>query len=234
MFLRAPEGIVMAADSRVTEGYTLSGPKTRDDSVKFIQLSEDTGVMTHGIYDIGISGITTLKEKVQRKSNEKNSGLNFIDEGKQIFLNAHNEWTRENPDIERRDKDVGFIVGGLDRRDMSFKVYCLESPSFDPILINGNLFLSGQWHIARFLLSKFMTRKASLHGLKKMAAVAISATASVDKTVGGPVRVATITVSDGFQWLSNREMSAIAKLNESFRNYFQELLRSSLVATLDR
>lgn len=223
----------MAADSRVTEGYTLEGPVTRDDSVKFLQLGGYCGAMTHGIYDIGTNGISALEGKIEGDGNDNTSVLNIVEAGRQIFSGVNDAWTGEHPDVARRDKDVGFIVGGLDRSDMSLKVYSLESPAFVPVLIKGNFFLAGQWHIARFLLSKCIATQPSLQGLVKMAAVALTATAGVDKTVGGPVRIATITKSEGFKWVNDGEMSTISEFDRSFCHFFPKLLISSLAAALE-
>ncbi len=233
LFLRAPEGIVMAADSRVTEGYTLEGPKTRDDSVKFIQLDKDAGVMTHGLYDIGSRGINALKKYIDNSGSKSLPVAETVNEGKRIFSQISAEWTVNNSATTRRDNDVGFVIGSHDRKELSFKVYCLESPEFNPRLIAGNLFLAGQWQIARFLLTKFNFSKTSISALKKMAAISIFATASIDKTVGIPVRMATITGEQGFQWVQDREMELLSKYNGAFSDFFQQQLSSSLSASLD-
>jgi len=245
MFLKATEGIVMAADSRVTVGYTLDGPDTRDESIKFIQLNGDAGVMTYGIFDIGTTGLKALKEEVGSKDF---SMAEIIDKGKDVFTGVSNDWTRENSGVVRRDGDVGFIVGGLDResvrpigvdsyRDserMSFEAYNFVSPEFIPQKIIGNFFLAGQWHIARFLLTKLDSKKAvAIDTLKNLAAVSMMATMTVDDTVGGPLRLATITESRGFQWVNDEEMKGILNFNSAFCKFFQELLQSSLTVVLE-
>ncbi|MBI5410256.1 MAG: hypothetical protein HZA14_12915 [Nitrospirae bacterium] len=230
ILLRSPDGIVMAADSRVTEGYTLQGPKTKDDSVKFIRLSDDFGVMTHGLYDIGTDGINALKEKVGGSGNGISSLAELIGNAKKIFAEVNNEWSVKNPEVKRRDKDTGFIIGGFDRREAAFKVYNFESPEFAPKPVAGNFFIAGQWQIARFLLMKLNGGKKNINSLKKLSAVLLTATASVDKTVGGPMRIASITASEGFRWVDDEEMKKLADFNASFRRVFQETLEASLNA----
>jgi hypothetical protein len=239
MLLKAPDGIVMAADSRVTVGYTLRGPDTKDDSIKFIQLNCDLGVMTYGIFDIGTAGLKALKSEIrtEEETNSDNSKdfsmAEIIDKGKGIFTKAGNDWMRENPNITRREGDVGFIIGGLDRQKMSFKAYNFVSPEFIPQEITGNFFLAGQWHIARFLLTKLDGKKTiTIDTLKNLTAVSMIATTAVDDTVGGPLRLATITKPKGFQWVSDEEMEGILDFNRSFHKFFQELLQSSLNAVL--
>ncbi|RJQ51137.1 MAG: hypothetical protein C4526_10775 [Nitrospiraceae bacterium] len=220
----------MAADSRVTEGYTLEGPKTRDDSVKFIQLDRDFGVMTHGIYDIGGRGINALKERVDGQGRRIPGPAEFVSHARDILRDVDNEWSGRNPDVVRRDKDTGFIIGGFDRRETSFSVYSLESPEFVPKTVNGNLFMAGQWHIAKFLAARLNNMRTDVNVMKGLAAILIMATAEVDKTVGGPVRIASITGPKGFQWADDDEMKKLLDFNESFREHFQGLLESSLNA----
>lgn len=233
MLLRAPDGVVMAADSRVTEGYTLKGPVTRDDSVKFIQLNKCIGVMTHGLYDIGSRGIMELKESTRHAEAALSSTKDVAGAGRNIFLRINNDWNGENPENARRDRDVGFIIGGLDRETMSFNVFCLESPDFKPRPVNGKMFFAGQWRIARFLLTRFRSNNATIDTLKKLAAVSLYATSAVDHTVGGPVRLATITGSDGFRWLTEEEMKELTRFNDIFGKHFRELLLSSFEAAAD-
>lgn len=230
ILLRAADGIVMAADSRVTEGYTLQGPKTKDDSVKFIQLNRDTGVMTHGLYDIGIKGINALRDESEANNGQKLSWAELTGSAENIFKDVNNEWSSKNTEVQRRNKDTGFILGGLDRQEESFKVYSFESPEFAPKSITSSYFIAGQWHIARFLISKFHNKKTNIDTLKKIAAVLLLSTADVDKTVGGPVRLASITESRGFQWVNDDEMEKILDFNETFRKYFQGILQASLNA----
>ncbi len=230
ILLRATDGIVMAADSRVTEGYTLQGPKTKDDSVKFIQLNSDIGIMTHGLYDIGTKGINALKDKLDGKSCQNLSWAELTGNAENIFKDVNNEWSIKNPDVQRRNRDTGFILGGFDRQEESFKVYSFESPEFAPKLITGSFFIAGQWHIARFLITKLNSKKTSTDSLKNLAAILLIATAEVDKTVGGPVRLASITESKGFQWVNDDEMEKIKDFNVSFCKYFQGLLQESLSA----
>lgn len=230
ILLRSPEGIVMAADSRVTEGYTLQGPKTRDDSVKFIQLNNDFGVMTHGLYDIGIKGINALKGETCSNGCQVSNLPEFVADAQKVFTQANIEWSGNNPDVKRKDNDTGFVVGGFDRQEMSFKVYSFESPEFTPKLIASNFFMAGQWQVARFLITKLDNRKQDVNGLKNLAAVLLTATMEVDKTVGGPVRLASITESKGFQWVDDEEMKRILDFNMAFCKYFHELLQKSLSA----
>lgn len=93
--LKSTDGLVLAADSRMTEGYTLESPKTRDDSTKFMRLNDDVGVLTYGLSDIGYAGITSLKEKISKDSNYYLSLSPILDKGKLIFNKASSDWSKK-------------------------------------------------------------------------------------------------------------------------------------------
>ena len=59
MALRAIDGLVLAADSRVS-----GKDGTADTSEKFMQVNRDIGVMTYGLAQPGNRGISRLEDKV--------------------------------------------------------------------------------------------------------------------------------------------------------------------------
>jgi len=225
--LMGTDGLILAADSRTTEGYTLAGPKIRDDSVKFIQLNESWGVLTYGLSDIGQAGITALKEKVLKGPGNL-SLASVLEESTQIFSRVSSDWSRSNPEIMRRDKDVGFMIGGYDRRERGFRVFNFQSPDFLSNKLNGRCLLGGQWHISKFLVKKFFTEDAGTDILKALAVFLLDATMTVEKTVGGAIRLAIVTESKGFEWVQEEEMSHLLESNRTFCRFFQEHFYTSL------
>ena len=225
--LMGTDGLILAADSRTTEGYTLAGPKIRDDSVKFIQLNESWGVLTYGLSDIGQAGITALREKVLKGPGHL-SLASVLEESTQIFSRVSSDWSRSNPEIMRRDKDVGFMIGGYDRKERGFRVFNFQSPDFLSNKLNGRCLLGGQWHISKFLVKKFFTEDAGTDTLKALAVFLLDATMTVEKTVGGAIRLAIITESKGFEWVQDEEMRRLLESNRTFCRYFQEHFYASL------
>jgi 20S proteasome alpha/beta subunit len=230
--LMGTDGLVLAADSRTTEGYTLAGPRIRDDSVKFIQLNENWGVLTYGLSDIGQAGITALRGEIL-KHPDNLSLASVLDESTQIFSRVSSDWSRSNSEIGRRDKDVGFVIGGYDRKERGFRVFNFQSPDFLAKKLNGRCLLGGQWHIAKFLVRKFFTEEATADSLKALAVFLLDATMTVEKTVGGAIRLATVTESKGFQWLQEEEIRRILESNRPFLKFFQEHFYASLLSVVN-
>jgi 20S proteasome alpha/beta subunit len=227
--LTAADGLVLAADSRTTEGYTLEGPKIRDDSIKFVQLNEYWGVLTYGLSDIGREGITALKEKIS-KSLGNLTLASVLKESTQIFAMASSDWSKSNSKIGRRDKDVGFVIGGYDQEERGFKVFHFQSPDFLSMRLNGRCLLGGQWHIAKFLVKKVFPEDARMDTLKALAVFLIDATMTVEKTVGGAIRLATVTEPKGFQWVSEGEIKDLSEANRPHLRLFQEHFYASLLS----
>lgn len=230
--LTAIDGLVLAADSRTTEGYTLGGPRIRDDSVKFIQLNESWGVLTHGLSDIGLTGITSLKEEILNESGRR-SLSSLLEKGTRIFNRSSSEWSRSNSEIGRRDKDVGFIIGGYDREEKGFKVFNFQSPDFLPMRLNSRCLLGGQWHIAKFFVRRLYTEGIILDSLTALAVYLLDATMTVEKTVGGAIRLATVTESKGFQWVTEDEIKRLLEANKTLRRLFQETFYASLLSAVN-
>ncbi|MFQ5901891.1 MAG: hypothetical protein ACE5IH_10090 [Thermodesulfobacteriota bacterium] len=223
--LMAEDGLVLAADSRATEGYTLNGPKTTDDSIKFIQLKDDIGVLTYGFSEIGYSGITCLREEVERYD----SLTSILDKSIQLFSNTSSDWGKKNPEVKRRDKDVGFIVAGYDREGQGYKIFNSQSPEFLPQEVKSGCLMAGQWHVAKFFINRLYARDMTVNLVRELAVFLLSATMTVEKTVGGVIRLATITKPKGFQWISEDEVDSIAKRNKEFYKFFQQRFYSILL-----
>lgn len=230
--LMGTDGLVLASDSRTTEGYTLAGPKIRDDSVKFIQLNENWGVLTYGLSDIGQAGITALRGEIS-KHPDNLSLASVLEESTQIFSRVSSDWSGSNSEIGRRDKDVGFVIGGYDRKEKGYRVFNFQSPDFLSNKLNGRCLLGGQWHIGKYLVRKFFTEDAKTDILKALAVFLLDATMTVEKTVGGAIRLATVTESKGFEWAQEDEMRRLLESNKTFLRFLQEHFYASLMSVVN-
>ncbi len=232
MVLKAIDGLVLAADSRMTEGYTLEGPKIRDDSEKFIQLNADVGVLTYGLSDIGHAGLMSLKEIVSQGADQYTLMSSILDKGMEVFKKTSCNWSKENPAIKREERDVGFIISGYERREQELEVFNVQSPEFIPKKLQGGCLLAGQWHVARFIINKIYSKDMSVKMLNDLAFFILYSTISVEKTVGGEIRLATITKSKGFQWISHDEINEISKRHSSRQKIFRKIIHSSLLSLI--
>ncbi len=231
--LKAIDGLVLAADSRTTKGYTLDGPRTRDNSIKFTQLNDDWGALTYGLADIGRAGISSLREQISQGVSQYESLAPILDKGMEIFNRVSSDWDKRNSEIRRRERDVGFIIAGYEREEKEFRIFDFQSPEFAPRSVKNGCLLAGQWHIAKFFVNRLYTRDISVDRLKDLAVFLMNATMTVAKTVGGAIRLATITKSQGFQWVLEDEVKSITERNELFHSLFQEQLYSSLLSVVN-
>ncbi len=231
--LKAVDGLVLAADSRVTEGYSLAGPKTRDDSVKFLQLNDDWGALTYGFSEIGHAGITSLKDEVLKRDGNSIVLNEMLDQAPHLFKRTSSDWAKSNPEIMRRDKDVGFIIAGYERQKKEFMIFNLQSPEFAPNQHQSGCLLAGQWHVAKFFVQKLYAGDISVEMLKGLGYFLLDATMSVEKTVGGAINLATVTESRGFQWVMEDEIRSIAEKNARFSKQFEEEFNSSLLSVVN-
>ncbi|MBI5575778.1 MAG: hypothetical protein HY896_05385 [Deltaproteobacteria bacterium] len=226
--LKAAYGLVMAADSRVTEGYTLEGPKVQDNSVKFIRLDRDWGVQTYGNSNIGSAGIGALRDRIEANASLAASQEGLLEECRAVFKRESEKWSRENPGNHRQDKDVGFVLAGYGKGSAEPVIVNFQSPGFLDENMRHGCLLAGQWHIARFFLQRLYIRDARLEKMKELAVLLLNATMKSEKTVGGAIRLAEITPEEGFRWATDEDVEALRKNSERLEGEFHELLHASL------
>jgi len=227
--LKGKDGIVLAADSRITKGYTLDGPKTVDDSEKFVRLNSDCGTSTYGLSDIGNAGIAMLKDTISKSESIYDSIDKILDESMKIFSRVSSKWSQDHSGIMRRDRDVGFIIAGFERKYKEFKIFNLQSPDFEPVGVKTGCLLAGQWHVAKFYVKRLFAENLPVDILKKLAVLLLNETMAVEKTVGGNINLASLTEKDGFTWISEDDVRSIIEKNSKFVIRFQEYFYSSLL-----
>ncbi len=230
--LAAADGLVLAADSRVTEGYTLDGPRTRDDSVKIVQLSDAWGALTYGIADIGHAGLTALREEVTRIGVRARSLPSILDKSREILERTSAEWGTKNPVVGRRDRDVGFILGGYDGETDTFRTFSLQSPGFIPKSPPGGCLVAGQWHIAKYFLARLYSKELDVRALMRLAVLLLKVTMAVDPQVGGSIRLATVTRGPAFRWVAEHEVEILNRKYQAFDALLREYCRAVLPKTV--
>jgi 20S proteasome alpha/beta subunit len=223
MALRAYDGLVLATDSRATGGPQQSV----DTSEKFLQVNRDIGVMTYGLAVPGYTGISRLVETVKSRREELTYFKPIADTAGGVFHAAYDEWMDAEKQAGREVAPgliVGFILGGYDSAANQFKISHWESPGFQERQYpNGDL-LAAQWHIARFLLNKLFYPEISVEQLSELAVFVLVETAISEPVVGGPLQLATITLSQGFQRLHEQDINEILRRNQKRFCAFRKVL----------
>ncbi len=217
--LRGSDGLVVAADSRVT-----GSEGTADTSVKFLQVNREVGVITYGLAEPGYLAITRLVDTVNRGSSfpPERRIVYFSDIAKtaeKIFKEEFNKFyekiKKTFPDIKPEDRSLtlGFILAGYDSNETNqFKVLSFQWPKFEKE--ERPDVLAAQWHIAQYLLIKFYYPEMDVEQLKRLAVFFLVETEIVEPTVGGPFQVAVVTLEHGFQRLSEKEVRQLITENQ--------------------
>ena len=231
--LKGFECLLLSSDTRMTEGYTLEGPKTRDDSQKFLSLGEHLAVLTYGLTEVGYTGITSLRDEVSENAVQKITFPSVIEIGERTFKKVSSEWSIANQEIPRSDRDVGFVLAGYDTGKDCFRIFNFQSPDFLPKEAGSGVLLAGQWHVAKFFVRKLYKGDMSLEKLKHLSVFLLDSTMTVYKTVGGNIKLATVTKPCGFKWVTEEEVASIRLKNTTFSSFFQERFYSSLMSALN-
>ncbi|MFH2059857.1 MAG: hypothetical protein ABIJ59_13265 [Pseudomonadota bacterium] len=231
--LKGKNCVVLAADSRITKGYTLEGPKTKDDSIKFVKINNYFGAMTYGLSDIGNRGIAALKEKISGSSSPAISYKDILKAGLDIFVAKNIDWSQKNPQIPRKERDVGFIIGGYDEDEKEFQIFNLESPEFKAKKLLSGCLLAGQWHVAKFFTNLLFKPDLPNNILIDLVVLLLNETMTVEKTVGGEINLAIITQSKGFEWISKDKINTHIKNNLKIKNQIKHLYNTGISDSKD-
>lgn len=209
--LRCSDGLVMATDSRITGGPRQSA----DISEKFLQVNRDVGVMTYGLAVPGYTGIRKLVEEAHRDPSTYTTMATITSKAQELFKSAYEQFLEQSRDAEGNlppgleDAIVGFIIGGYDGNDTAqFRIYSSDNKSDFQMVEQPNI-MAAQWHLAA-LLNDFLAfpGMSVRYGLKVAVALMIL-TSVYERTVGGPIHLATVTIQEGFTLLHERESAAL-------------------------
>lgn len=133
--IKGPEGIVLAADSRVTLQASKRGKApitvTFDNASKLLSFSYPhnyVGAVTYGAAVIGsrtaYSFIPEFEQEVLSKEEERITVQEYAEKLSKFFLN---QWKKIMPP-EYRGLDMTFIIGGYDKGDAYGKVFLFGIP----------------------------------------------------------------------------------------------------------
>jgi len=211
--IRAADGLVLASDSRVTSPRG----ETRDTSEKFLQVSRDVGVMTYGIAAPGYAGITRLVNET--KINQYSTFDQIIESASKVFKSEFEEWlnkTQEIPEdvkprVRQGSGSLGFVIAGYDDvKTKQFRIVSYEAPTFQiQEIVASPIFAAAQWHIAQYLVEVTYYPEISVKQLCNLAVFVFLETTTVETTVGGPIQLAIVTKSQGYQRLHDDDIQRI-------------------------
>lgn len=218
--LEGQNGLVLASDSRGTIGDPRGLTAINDTHRKIFQLSEYCGIATSGAAELNNRFIDYfIKHLAVKKLIDVDPIVNeLIQWGK----GQYHQWfggkpfVTQGPPITDQRPNMGFIVAGYNKNlDQKGRIYLLTSAmDFAPQLCTSGHMLAGVPQYATYLIHRLYNSQMRLNNIKNLSAYLIQETATQDPKVGGPIRMAQITIEDGYQELPENEISEITKKNE--------------------
>lgn len=217
--LQGVDGLVLAADSRGTIGDPRGLTAIRDSQTKLFQLSKFVGIVSYGQAELAAQLIAEIKTTL--KPDETHFSIVF-EKTRQIITTKYEEWLGKIPRADR--PVIGFIVAGFEESG-ELKMYYLSSPlDFAPQLCTTGIALGGIPQYATYLVHRLYDPQMSRKNLVVLAAYIIAETATQDPKVGGPIRIAEISLDAGYVDLEEAEVSKVIEhnneLNTRLRDFF--------------
>jgi 20S proteasome alpha/beta subunit len=213
--LLGTDGLVLATDSRGTFGDP-RGVTAQNDLINKLYLANPrVGILVAGAGDLGstvVSGFLALPDT---------GSLGITDLAMALHRYARAQFAEWFPlftikpsgsDPRPARPDLNFMVAGFESNHTP-KIYRMSSSlDFAPMLHNYGFGIDGVAQYALYLLNRLYDPESVIDDLQYLAAYVITETSSQDGKVGGPVQMATITVSSS-QILGSDAVEDITRTN---------------------
>src|ERR1019366_6998521 len=202
--LRGADGLVVAADSRGTFGDPRGITAQNDQQKKLYITSKYSAVLTAGAGELGAG----LMETVLREIQGTEGVTAIMDKTRMVMRTKFSELftgfaMQPLPGLTVPVRpDVSLLIAGYDvdahGKPTEQRIFQLLSQlDFAPMLHNYGFGLVGVAQYGLYLLNRLYENGSNVEHLESLAAYVIPETASQDGKVGGRIRLATITPTDG-------------------------------------
>ena len=213
------DGIVLAADSRGTARDSGGILAMNDQEKKLLKLTNNAGMALSG--ELGIAR-TLIDRRLHDAEDCPVESIACVDRLVDD-LSTHFWETFSRPFQKVHPPawpSVNLIVAGYNEcHDPRLYTMTLGSGGFFPHLEEGvGYVFNGVPHYASLIASVLYHHDLSIHSLSRLAAFMISETAAQHPTVGGPIRIATITPDNGYVELPDDVVVLICQRNNEQRN----------------
>lgn len=209
MAIRCSDGLVLATDSRATGGALGAA----DISEKFLQVNRDVGVMTYGLAVPGYRAIRRLVENVRASPGRYATMSAIVRRAKDVCTQTFRVFVARRPQLQ--GEVVGFIVAGYDGNESGlFRVFHMDStsgfiPSEQPQI------MAARWHLSSTLMRYLSFSGMSVRTGTNLAVLLMILTSTFDEAVGGPIRLATVTIDRGFMLMHEAQVQALIQDNQN-------------------
>lgn len=213
---KAANALILAGDSRGTTGDPRGLTAISDIYKKIHKLSKYCAIGIAGSSELGEALVDGLARETDKDGSEYvDDVLKFT---RNHFRATFNDWFTNIPLPDR--PPVLFIVCGYRLHDEDGNVepiiFSLQSQlDFAPMLHTAGRAMIGVPQYAVYLWNRYYDPQMNKSDAAALTEFLIYETATQDKKVGGPIRIAEITPEDGYRELTERQVQSIRKANES-------------------
>lgn len=220
--LEGKDGMVLASDSRGTIGDPRGLTAINDVHKKIFKLCSHCGIAIAGSSELANQFIDLLNKRIQE--NKISDVDHVVNEISTWGKKQYEEWFGSRPwvstaqqgnIIDQRPSMIFIVSGYNSNTDKKSRIYLLNNGlDFTPQLCTTGHMLAGVPQYATYLIHRLYNPEMKLENIKSLTAYLVTETATQDPKVGGPLRMAKITLKDGYAELPNAEIDAILKKNE--------------------
>lgn len=211
--LEGRDGVVLAADSRGTIGDPRGLTAINDQHEKLFRLSDYVGVAISGASEVGRELVRMAQSQIVEAKACDMRMEGVVSNFRKLARMAYDDWFAKIEDIGNRPNTHVVLAGIND--DKAPRIVLLPSQlDFAPTAAAAGFMMAGIPQYATYLVHRFYDGGQDVRSLANLAIYLIVETASQDPKVGGPIRVATITVQDGYKALSEDTITEISVRNE--------------------
>ena len=229
--LEGQDGLVLASDSRGTVGDPRQLTAINDTHKKIFKLSDYCGIATSGAAELNNRLIDNFISHLEGKEIINidvivNEFIKFAKKEYQAWFGSR-PFISQGPPITDQRPGMIFIVAGYNRDIKQKRIYLLNSAlNFAPQLCTSGHMLAGVPQYATYLIHRLYNPQMKLNNIKSLAAYLIRETATQDPKVGGPIKIAQITVETGYEELESKVIQDFVRKNDEqnakLREFFFE------------
>jgi 20S proteasome alpha/beta subunit len=230
--IEATNGIVLAADSRVTFGDPRGMTAVNDTVQKIYRPNSCTAVAVVGMPE---TGAALIQHIIIGLATQPNANIDVVAETFRAIGNQHFVQWFGQPQflmgplrpVPTPRPDLCFVLIGYDAggNPKIFRLHSIPPFNFAPNLSTTGFATAGVDPLAVYFLNRFYRRNLDLEIAKDLAVYCIVERASQDGKVGGPVRLAVVKLREDTIFLEEEETSIIVRRAEQHR----ETLRNSFL-----
>jgi 20S proteasome alpha/beta subunit len=198
-----------------------------DSHTKLFQLTKTSGVGISGASELALKLVDEMKTEFTQNQQEEIDKI--VLKSRETIRKRYDDWFAKFAVADRPGLNLIFCgfhrFGGKGNDPPSPRTYLLSSQlDFAPQLAaNGNM-MSGVPQYATYLQHRLYNPGMSVDNLVRLAAYLIAETATQDPKVGGPIRIATLLPTSGFEELGGKRVDEIIRLNGEQNDKLKQFL----------